>query len=189
MSENGNTFKLGLYLDDNILCENIFDADCYNPYVRYSVDIREYLGDILNNFKSILSKDTDRDLYYEFNNINFLSEYYKQLNKYGKEIINNLKFRQVKNVELKFVLFINENTVVERFFNIKKFNYDAIQSYDLISYMDFVKSLIEKKLKNNDIKRMWEDNDLINYYNINIQQIRELDERSRKKMLFRIYNK
>ena len=35
---------------------------------------------------------------------------------------------------------------------------------------------------------MWEDYDLINRYNLNIQQIRELSDRDRKSMLYKIYN-
>ena len=36
---------------------------------------------------------------------------------------------------------------------------------------------------------MWEDYEIINTYNYNIQQVRELPKTKRKTLLYRIYNK
>lgn len=187
MSEN-NKFKLGLYLGEESVCELDFDADSYNPYVRYSVDIRNELNNILKGFKYILSnKNTDKEDF-KYLNIDTLSYFNDELNKYDNNIKNYFVFRPTKNVEMKFGLYINDNTVVERVFNVSKLNYDVLQSFSLIDHMKNIKLLIENKLRDKDIDLLWEDYDLINTYNMNIQQIREMDERKRKSLLYKIYS-
>ncbi len=186
--KNSNQFKLGLYLNGNVVCETIFDADCYNPYVRYSVDIRRDLNEILNNFKRILSKDNNSDLNFKYLDYDFFEFNKNQIKKYDDNIKKYFTFRPTKNIEFEFVLYINENTVVKRLFNVAKLKYDSFYSIDIVNYMLEIKNNIEKQLRENDINMMWEDYDLINRYNLNIQQIRELSDRDRKSMLYKIYN-
>ena len=183
--EKTNHFKIALYRGDSLMCESIFDADCYNPHTRYSVDIRNYLFKVLRDLKSILS---DKKLYHEYCGVDLLETYNNEVEKYPHFIKNELKFKTEKTTNFKFVLFINNNTVVEREFSVFNFNPNTIYSLDVFNYLNHIKYNIQEKLRAQDINLMWEDYDLINNFNYNIQQVRELPETKRKHLLFKIYS-
>ncbi len=185
---NDNKFKLGLYSGNTVVCETIFDADSYNPYVRYSVDIRNELNKILKDFKYLLSDKNSSNRLNTYLKTDTLKYFKSELNKYDSTIKNYYVYRPTKNIEMKFGLYINDNTVVERLFNVSKLDYDAFQSFDIVIYLNNIKLMIEEKLREKDINLMWEDYDLINTYNMNIQQIRDMDERKRKSLLYKIYS-
>ena len=41
--EYNNVFRFSLYQENVLLCEKMFDANQFNPFTRYSIDIRDIL--------------------------------------------------------------------------------------------------------------------------------------------------
>ena len=54
--KENNTFKLGLYQENTLLCETIFDANNYNPFTRYSIDVRDILPKMISDLQKYMSK-------------------------------------------------------------------------------------------------------------------------------------
>ena len=59
-----NTFKFGLYQGNSTVVERIFSADVFNPVVRYSVDIRDIIPNIISRLQKTLSR-RNLDFLYE----------------------------------------------------------------------------------------------------------------------------
>jgi hypothetical protein len=53
--EKSDYFLLEIKEDDNVFIQRIFPAYLYHPKVRYTVDIRPMLKDILSSLTSVLS--------------------------------------------------------------------------------------------------------------------------------------
>jgi len=49
-------FNIYVRIGDETICHRIFDGKLYPPKVRYTVDVRPYLKDILSNLTDIFSK-------------------------------------------------------------------------------------------------------------------------------------
>ena len=190
---NENYFKFGLYLRNEKIYEKIFNADLYNPVVRYSVDVRENIPSIISGLQEILqAKDltfnepiTDKNT----------KEYYKMICKLNKmhpiklfiphnKESSNSKY-QGKGTEFKFGVYINTNPIVERNFYVEKYNPEARFSNELPVMLDGIVNYLETYLKNSDVTHMWNDYDLINTYELNIQQVRELSKSKRAEYLER----
>lgn len=62
-TEGPENFNLYVKVGDETICHRIFDAKLYPPKVRYTVDVRPYLKDILSNLTDIFSK---RELNHEY---------------------------------------------------------------------------------------------------------------------------
>lgn len=62
-TEGPEHFNLYVKIGDETICHRIFDGKLYPPKVRYTVDVRPYLKDILSNLTDIFSK---RDLNHEY---------------------------------------------------------------------------------------------------------------------------
>jgi hypothetical protein len=62
-TEGPEHFNLYVKINDETICHRIFDGKLYPPKVRYTVDVRPYLKDILSNLTDIFSK---RDLNHEY---------------------------------------------------------------------------------------------------------------------------
>ena len=58
-----NTFNFGLYQGNQPLVERIFSADVYNPVIRYSVDIRDMIPNIISKLQKTLSRRNLNFLY------------------------------------------------------------------------------------------------------------------------------
>lgn len=56
MGEKDNVFKFSVYQQDVLLCEKIFDADQFNPFTRYSINIRDILPRIITKLQKMLSR-------------------------------------------------------------------------------------------------------------------------------------
>jgi len=54
--EFNNVFKFSLYQGNVLLCEKVFDADQFNPFTRYSIDIRDILPRAITKLQKTLSK-------------------------------------------------------------------------------------------------------------------------------------
>lgn len=196
-----NNFKFGLFLRNEKVSEKIFSADLYNPVVRYSVNIREMIPKIIGSLQSTLQSKSKELTFEDFNGYNSL-EYYKNIcdiNKceqyklkvpaqYPKTTYNGgaKSFSQRGGTEFKFGLYINANTIVERNFYVDNYNPESRFSNELIEVINNVIDNIIKYLTNSDLSHMWDDYKLINTYNLNIQQVRELSRDKRSEYLRRV---
>jgi hypothetical protein len=68
------TFKFGLYLNNEPIMERIFPADLYNQSIRYSINIRDISGEIINRIQKVLQKDNSQ-ISTQINNIDIFSKY------------------------------------------------------------------------------------------------------------------
>lgn len=203
--EYNNVFKFSLHQGNVLLCEKIFDADKFNPFTRYSIDIRDILPKAITKLQKTLSKrnydsvvETGRidtsipnsenhiyDLYeYRQQMINLYPQHYRSEMRYNPtSIVQQIEEKTIRGVECKIGFYINENPIVERTFYVDGFNPIARWSLDLTyAVMDITDSIFDK-IKKSDIKNMWDDYDLINYRGLTINQIRELSNSKREEML------
>jgi len=214
---HNNVFKFSLFqgniVNDEfqkevLLCEKIFDADKFNPFTRYSIDIRDILPKAITKLQKVLSRrsydvfaDTGRidvnDEYSDNNGYDLYDYYQNMINLYPKEWRNAIRYnpqsitqqieqKTIRGVPCKIGLYINENPIVEREFFVDGFNPVSKQSIDLTNLVVEITDSIFEKIKKSDIKNMWDDYDLINYRGLSINQIRELPNNKRQEMLKRI---
>jgi hypothetical protein len=194
--EYSNTFRFALYQGNVLLCEKIFDADKFNPFTRYSINIRDILPRAITRLQKILSKrtydvcwdcgmNTCYDLYH-FNQ-NVLESYPPQIKndlKYNpRAIVQQIEEKTIRGVECKIGFYINENPIVERLFYVDGFNPVARYSIDVVDAVRAITGEIFNKIKTDDIKNMWDDYDLINVRGMSINQIRELSTGKREELL------
>ena len=186
-----NQFRFALYQEEVLLGEKMFDADVFNPFTRYSIDIRELLPQAITRFQKVLSKkkyDT------QLNEYDLFAEQKKFLEQFPYEIRNALRYnpkpvrheiedKVIKGVECKIGLYINENPIVERIFYVDGFNSVARFSTDVLETVIYTADQIEEFIKKNDINNMWDDYDLINIKGLSINQIRELSPNKRAYLL------
>lgn len=199
MGENNNLFKFSLCQEDVILCEKIFDADLYNPFTRYSIDIRDLLPQAITKFQRVLSKK-QYDVSVEVgSNVEYeLFEHYKK-SAYDKKVGEFFKYnpeikeysiddKVIKGVECKLGLYINENPIVERIFYVDGFNPVSRFSVDVTYEVFEMVERIKESIKRSDINNMWDDYDMINKRGLSINQIRELSPYKRAEILRRLKN-
>lgn len=191
-STHTNDFKLSLYQEDVLLSEIIFSADDFNPFTRYSIDLRELLPKHISNLQRLLSsKNFDCDIYGLYDNYKINK---KIINSYPKYIRNDMVYKPqnkryviddmvITGVECKIGFYINDNPIIEREFYVNGFNVKSRYSVELYDEMTYISNVIKNHIKNNDIKNMWDDYDLINYRGMNINQIRELNTYTRNRLL------
>jgi hypothetical protein len=193
-NENQNVFRFSLYQEDLLLGEKMFDADSFNPFTRYSIDIRDLLPYAITRFQRVLSKKQyDVNLYVGQNVEYDLYSFYKD-SVYDKKIGDFFKYnprvkeyqiddKKIRGVECKLGLYINENPIVERMFYVDGFNPVARFSVDLLQEVVDVADEIFNSIKKDDVKNMWDDYDLINIQGLSINQIRELSPYKRAEIL------
>jgi hypothetical protein len=194
--EYSNTFRFALMQGNVLLCEKIFDADKFNPFTRYSIDIRDILPRAITKLQKVLSRkkydifwdcgsNTCYDLYH-FNQ-DILESYPPQIKndlRYNPQtIVQQIEEKTIRGVECKIGFYINENPIVERLFYVDGFNPVARYSTDVVDAVSEITHDIFAKIKGNDIKNMWDDYDLINVRGMSINQIRELSTGKREELL------
>jgi len=203
--ENNNVFRFSLYQGDVLLCEKMFDADKFNPFTRYSIDVRDILPRAITRLQKTLSKrsydvvvEVGRDVDNDTDHVYDLYNYHqKMVNLYPREwrdemrynpqsIVQQIEQKTIRGVPCKIGLYINENPIVEREFFVDGFNPVARQSLDIMYVVTDIADTIQNKIKRSDIKNMWDDYDLINYRGLSINQIRELPNFKREEMLRRL---
>jgi hypothetical protein len=192
-----NLYKFGIYSDNDIISERVFSADEYNQVVKYQIDIRSMINNIQKRVQKVLSMQ-DRDLNYNFNgNYNTLKYFTDRNSKYGYSNLEDIQERSItindktyKGSEIKIGIYLNSNTIFERSLYIGKYNPNSRFSVELYEVVYDIVEDIKDKIKKDDVKLMWEDNDLMNHYNyIHISQIRELSQEERSRQLYKIYSK
>jgi hypothetical protein len=193
--EYNNEFKFSLHQGDVLFCENVFDADQFNPFTRYSIDIREILPKAITRLQKSLSKRSyvtelsdDMDLFqYHQKIINSYPQSYKGDMRYTPQpIIQQIEEKTIRGVECKIGFYINNKPIVERVFYVDGFNPIARWSVDIVYVVREICDMIFEKIKKSDIKNMWDDYDIINIIGLSISQIRELSPSQREQMLKRI---
>ncbi len=204
--DHSNMFRFSLTQQDVLLCEKVFDADQFNPFTRYSIDIR----DILPRAITRLQKTLSRRSYTTTNSVGINSEpncvgveydYYAynqaMISKYPKEyregmrynpqpIVQQIEEKTIRGVECKIGFYINNKPIVERTFYVDGFNPVARWSTELVDEVCDITNTIRVKILHTDVKNMWDDYDLINYKGLSITQIRELSPAKREEMLRRL---
>jgi hypothetical protein len=173
---NNNVFCFSLYQEKILLGEKIFDADQFNPFTRYSIDIRDILPQIISKLQKTLSKKS-----YEI-----ITSVIDETQYNPQPIIQKIEEKVIKGVECKIGLYINDNPIVERLFYVDGFNPLARWSTDLTNDIVEISDNILNHIKKTDVKNMWDDYDLINRKGLTINQIRELSPAKREEMLKRI---
>jgi hypothetical protein len=196
--EYNNEFKFSLYQENVLLCENVFDADQFNPFTRYSIDIREILPRAITKLQKTLSKRSyDTQLTPEFD---LFQHHQKMINLYPQEYRSEMRYnpqsvsqqvedyvtketKTIRGVECKIGFYINDKPIVERIFFVDGFNPVARWSVDVVDVVREISNTIFNQIKRNDIKNMWDDYDLINIRGLSINQIRELSPAKRDDLL------
>lgn len=191
--EFSNVFRFSLYQENVLLCEKIFDADVFNPFTRYSIDIREILPKAITTLQKVLSRrnyetQITGDLFdiYRYNQkmISLYPEEWQKDMQYNPQpIVQQIENKTIKGVECKIGFYINDNPIVERIFYVDGFNPVARLSVDLVNTVVGIGDMIFNHIKKNDIKNMWDDYDLINQRGLSFSQVRELSPTLREEML------
>ena len=206
--EHSNVFRFSLhqgrsvdgnFVEETLLCEAMFDADKFNPFTRYSIDVRDILPRAITRIQKTLSRRSygvvadigegkSYDLFsYRQGMINSYPKRYRNEMRYNPQsVVEQIEHRTIRGVPCKIGLYINENPIVEREFYVDGFNPVAKQSLDIMYVVTDIAEIIEAKIKRNDIRNMWDDYDLINYRGLSINQIRELHPAKRAEMLRRL---
>jgi len=193
--EYNNEFKFSLSQGDILLCEKVFDADQFNPFTRYSIDIRDILPRGITKLQKVLSKRSyetqiseDLDLYkYNQRMIGLYPREWRDDMRYNPTaIVQKIEEKTIRGVECKIGFYINNKPIVERTFYVDGFNPVARWSTDVVDTVVDIADLIYHKIKRSDIKNMWDDYDLINMRGLSINQIRELSPAKREEMLRRL---
>lgn len=191
--EKNNAFRFVLKQGDVLLCETILDADKFNPFTRYSIDIRDILPRAITKLQKTLSKRS-YETYVEYGGFDLYEHVRDTINSYPPQIKHDLKYnpqpivqqigeKTIRGVECKIGFYINENPIVERIFYVDGFNPIARYSLDVVDAVREVSNEIKSKIMVSDQKNMWDDYDLINYRGMSINQIRELSTGKREEML------
>jgi len=197
--EYSNVFRFSLYQENILLGEAIFDADQFNPFTRYSIDIRDILPRAITKIQKTLSRrsydvvaevgnDQTYDLFaYRQKMIGSYAKRYRNSMRYNPQsVVQQIENKTIRGVPCKIGFYINENPIVEREFFVDGFNPVALVSVDVVRVVTEITNAIEEKIKKDDIGNMWDDYDLINYRGLSINQIRELHPAKRAEMLRRL---
>jgi len=209
--EYKNVFRFVLTQEDVLLSEKLFEADDFNPFTRYSIDVRDILPRAISRLQKTLSRRS-YDVIAEVGRVNqleieqegeemhtynllkyhqlMINNYpprYRNLMRYEpKPIVQQIGNKTIRGVECKIGLYINNYTIVERQFYVDGFNPVAKQSLDIMYAVTEIADTIAVKIKRNDIRNMWDDYDLINKRGLSITQIRELPIGKREYLLRQI---
>jgi hypothetical protein len=193
--EFNNVFRFSLYQENVLMCEKVFSADQFNPFTRYSIDIREILPRAITSLQKILSRRSYETQFsetldfYKYNQkmiSSYKQEYRKEMYYNPQPIVQQIEEKTIRGVECKLGFYINNKPIVERMFYVDGFNPVSRWSTDLVDTVVMITDSIFNLIKRNDIKNMWDDYDLINVKGLSINQIRELSQGKREEMLRRL---
>jgi hypothetical protein len=186
---NTSNFKFVVYQGKDKIIERIFNAELFNPIIRYSVDIRSMIPSITQRLQKVMSR---RNLNYVDYGYNYLN-YYEELTNFYK--VNNNKLSKpyytkythgdkvIKGVECKFGLYINDNPIVERKIYVDNYNPACRFSSEINDLIFDITTEIHESLKELDVEHMWGDYILINTYGLYHNQIRELSKKKRRELV------
>jgi hypothetical protein len=183
-----NLFKFGIYIGEDIICERSFSGNDYNQVTMYQIDVRSIINSIQRRVQNLLSSN---NLTYDMFGYSLLKHYKNNKTDKSKLDIPESKTIEINGktfsgVEVKIGFYLNDNTILERYIYLNKYNPTARFSAEIYStVLDIVEDL-KDKIKRDDVKHMWEDYELINKFNLHITQIRDLSKEERRNLLKRI---
>lgn len=190
-----NLFRFSLYQGDVLFFERTFDADQINPFTRYTVNIKPIIPVLISEMQYMLSRkkyDTthvvDDKVVYKFYDYHLSQLEKKYTEEYVPEEITQTASDGTpkKGILCKFMLSINDNRIVEREFLVSNFNPIARWSMDMAATLSFLTSRIENFIIKKDISNTWDDYDIINKYNLTINQVRDLLPAERNRLLYKL---
>lgn len=165
-------YRFVLYLNGQPISQTEFPAHTYNQNVRYFVNIKELAPDFIKSLQNVLSLK-DKDLNLKLENYNFIKEYNKVLSINKKLISLSPELNKINRLsegtyldgryvneqeQFKFVLYLNENHIIERNFFVKNFNPKSRFSIDLIETIIEIIDDIKNHIKKQDSQYMWVNN-------------------------------
>lgn len=165
---NRKEFKITLYCNNRVICESVFDAECYNQLTRNNLNVRDDFYYYIGEIKSLLNSDELKDDFYGYNLDGRCNNENEQFGLF-KLMLNN-----------------DDNVVIEREFRSNFIN-KSLYSSDIVEFMRYIVRDLSSKIRSQDINMMWEDYDIIRYYNIDIMDVRNLSPYIRKSRLDNIY--
>lgn len=184
-----SNFKFKIFQGNEMIVERGFNADVFNPIIRYSVDIRKMIPSITQRLQKVMSR---RNLNYIDNGYNYL-ELYKDVisfykvdeNKLSKPLYSKYTHsdKTIKGVECKFGLYINNNPIVERTIYVDNYNPACRFSTEIIETVNDISHDIHESLKELDVDYMWGDYVLNNTYGLYHYHIRELSKTRRAELV------
>lgn len=189
-------FKFKVTQGDNLLMEKSFQADCFNPPTRYSVDIRDKIPSISNRLQSCLSR-RNKDIINKDFSVDTLNSYIDTFKLFSNDMRESKLYRPrevefsfgdktIHGVPCRFGLYINDKPIVERDFYVRNYNPNVRFTFDLYYLINEIVDEINTYLITLDRKNTWEDFDIINKYGYSIQQIRDMSKTRRSDLLKRI---
>lgn len=192
------TYRFALFLNNEVIAERIFPADVYNQFVRYSINIRELASDMIKGFQNVLQTQ-DNKLTFEYDNYDLLDHYintnHNHLSSKDSKIVRQSVgklgedgFYINPDEQFKFILFLNDNHVIERNFFVKRYNPNSRYSVDLMYHFEHVVKDIQNFIKKKDVSVMWEELDLKTHCRLSMDEIRSLTKIDRENLLRKIYN-
>jgi hypothetical protein len=199
MSEQINSivkdqYRFVLYLNDKAILERVFRADVYNVKSR-TLNLKDVANDIIKGFRDILSSK-DNNLIID----KYLKTYKGGVKFFGltkdedksvrvpltseQEGLNNTNGYYLNAGEnFKYVLYYNDNYVIERNFCIKNYNPNARFSLDLTNYFDDIVNYIQAHIKQKDCDLMWSEYFIKNRHGFDIDTIRQFNAEQKEKMM------
>lgn len=99
--------KFGLYINNKPIVERVFYVDNYNPAIRFSVDIKEVVDDIVYDIMNFLKKLDIKHMWDDYDLINIYGMYIQQireleLNERDELIANKHRVSFVKRIKDKY---------------------------------------------------------------------------------------
>jgi hypothetical protein len=165
-------------MSDYLLSERCFDGNCYNHNTRYTVNIKHISQDIIREFQNVLQTPTTKLSFLTTNVGN------KELNL--KNTLCNLPIVENWAEAFRYVLKFNDNVIIERTFTARKFNERSIYSIEFYQTNQFITELIQQEIKKQDCKQIAEEFLLTEYYNHNVNEVRNMDKEKRQELLAKV---
>ena len=171
-----NIYKLVVSINNRPVNTRCFEASCYNPPTRFTIDIKKPIYKYMSFLKTVLTKQE-------------LSLYYSNAELF--KIIPKEELQQhPKSVEFKLALYLNDDIIIERVDKIENnFNPLSLYSENLNSAIVDIVSYIQTIIHDQDIRFMAENTELIVNYGLNIWEIKALTLEGRRQKLDAIKSK
>lgn len=181
MDNKPDNYRLSFYYADQLVSERIFDANCYNPSVKYQVNLRPLTKEMVEDFRNALRQyvtveDTTFDMGYEripamvsenpVNGENFLVPT-RQGKPYNPVDLNQHEYAfnpgNGHDGEFSLVLYINETIILNRPFKMRYYNPDTLISRIFTDLIDAWVGYIQDDLRQRDIEQLWDETLLLKH--------------------------
>lgn len=210
MNQEENNYSFQLWLGNNLITERIFSGDVYNPFVRYRLDVRDMVPEIIDLLRSALSLRQPTTKHHGYNLVKEFETVFKasgvalsdvKNNKlakasvpyedlYKEKGINRRFNAEVETNVFSFAIYMNSGKIIERDFFVDFYNPETRFSLELKDAVQEITQIIEHHLKVEDRKAQWEDFDLVNKFGFDQHRLRSMPWEERDKIVGKIlYNR